>query len=149
MDYVDGITLKEAWPEMTGQEKSNPSTSGTSQTTRAGPFSTEADFNDWLLSDLFLTTPQLFRDEFGQRMRADHRLVFTHGDLALHNIIVQHDRIVALLDWGCAGWYAEHWDFLAAGPQLRDWYEYATVVFPQTYFDEFFLSQLLARYQRP
>ncbi|KAJ5214729.1 hypothetical protein N7449_001898 [Penicillium cf. viridicatum] len=43
-----------------------------------------------------------------------HRIVFTHGDLKHHNIMVQGGKITAVLDWESAGWYPEYWDFTTA-----------------------------------
>ncbi|KAF9512173.1 hypothetical protein BS47DRAFT_1394462 [Hydnum rufescens UP504] len=43
-----------------------------------------------------------------------HRLVFTHDDLALRNIMVADDdsgRIAALIDWECAAWLPDYWEY--------------------------------------
>lgn len=38
--------------------------------------------------------------------------VFTHGDIACRNIMVDDNKeIVALLDWESAGWYPDYWEF--------------------------------------
>ncbi|KAL2128921.1 hypothetical protein VTI74DRAFT_8468 [Chaetomium olivicolor] len=38
--------------------------------------------------------------------------VFTHGDIAPRNILVDKDsRILALLDWENAGWYPDYWEY--------------------------------------
>ena len=38
--------------------------------------------------------------------------VFTHGDIAPRNIMVDEDgRILALLDWESAGWYPDYWEY--------------------------------------
>lgn len=55
-----------------------------------------------------------------------HPIVFTHGDLAMRNIMVQGDTITAVLDWESAGWFPAHWEYckmLFADPQWqwRDW----------------------------
>lgn len=40
-----------------------------------------------------------------------HRVVFTHGDFAVHNILVHRGRVSGMIDWECAGWYPEYWEF--------------------------------------
>lgn len=79
-----------------------------------GPFPNEAAFNDRLIkaSELFLGDDIL--SDIRPRMREDHRIVFTHGDLAPRNIMVRGHRIVAILDWEESGWYPEHWELVKA-----------------------------------
>ncbi|KAJ3970572.1 kinase-like domain-containing protein [Lentinula raphanica] len=40
----------------------------------------------------------------------EHHIVFTHCDLAPRNILVKDGRIVAIIDWECAGWFPEYWE---------------------------------------
>lgn len=50
--------------------------------------------------------------------------VFTHGDIACRNIMVDDDKeIVALLDWESAGWYPDYWEFasIMSPSRERDW----------------------------
>jgi serine/threonine protein kinase len=41
-----------------------------------------------------------------------YRTMFTHGDLATHNILIHDGKIVAILDWEFAGWYPEYWEYV-------------------------------------
>jgi len=43
-----------------------------------------------------------------------HRILFTHGDLKPHNILVKDGHITGFLDWESAGWYPDYWDFTTA-----------------------------------
>ena len=43
-----------------------------------------------------------------------HRIIFTHGDLKHHNILVQDGHVTGFLDWESAGWYPEYWEFTTA-----------------------------------
>ena len=44
-----------------------------------------------------------------------HDIVFTHGDLNLRNILVDDDgKIFGNVDWECAGWYPEYWEYTKA-----------------------------------
>ncbi|KAK7681484.1 hypothetical protein QCA50_015576 [Cerrena zonata] len=79
-----------------------------------GPFADEANFNDYLVQ-----AAEVFMDEttipgIRARMREDHRIVFTHGDLAPRNIIVKDGKVMALIDWEQSGWYPEHWELVKA-----------------------------------
>lgn len=41
-----------------------------------------------------------------------HDIVFTHGDLYAHNVIVDENYdLLAIIDWGTAGWMPEWWEF--------------------------------------
>ncbi|KAK0186165.1 kinase-like domain-containing protein [Armillaria mellea] len=40
-----------------------------------------------------------------------HDIVFTHGDLWDHNIMVDQDHITGIVDWEWAGWLPEYWEY--------------------------------------
>lgn len=40
-----------------------------------------------------------------------HSVVFTHGDLFRHNILVKDGHLSGIIDWECAGWLPEYWDY--------------------------------------
>src|SRR3954452_13593451 len=46
-------------------------------------------------------------------------IVMTHGDLHPRNIIVRDCRIVAILDWECAGFYPEYWEYTKTLSSIR------------------------------
>ncbi|EGO26541.1 hypothetical protein SERLADRAFT_436356 [Serpula lacrymans var. lacrymans S7.9] len=77
-----------------------------------GPYPSESTFNDRLViaanpfMDEGLTTP------IRARMRNDHPIVFTHGDLAPRNIMMRGSEIVAIVDWEESGWMPEHWELV-------------------------------------
>ena len=79
-----------------------------------GPFSDEASFNDFLVASAEIFMDETKLPDIRSRMREDHRIVFTHGDLAPRNILVQGGRIVALIDWEQSGWCPEHWELVKA-----------------------------------
>lgn len=43
-----------------------------------------------------------------------HPIVFTHGDLAPRNIMVNDGRIAAIVDWETAGWLPASWEYIQA-----------------------------------
>ncbi|OSC97937.1 kinase-like protein [Trametes coccinea BRFM310] len=79
-----------------------------------GPFPNEAAFNDRLADTSTPFKPAAEVAEIRARMRDDHAIVFTHGDIAPRNVIVDGDRVVAVLDWEQAGWFPEHWEWIKA-----------------------------------
>ena len=71
-----------------------------------GPFPDEAAFHDHLL-----TRRPPAPDEV---QSTGHAITFSHGDLALRNIIIDGwGRLVGLVDWENAGWYPEYWELTA------------------------------------
>lgn len=80
-----------------------------------GPFHTESDFNEWLISLVDPDLRELFGSFYIDTIRNSlttfmHRLRFAHGDLGMHNILVEGGRITGIVDWEYAGWYPEHWE---------------------------------------
>ena len=71
-----------------------------------GPFPDEAAFHDYLV-----THRPPAPDEV---QRTGHTIRFSHGDLALRNVLVDgRGRLVGLVDWENAGWYPEYWELTA------------------------------------
>lgn len=61
-----------------------------------GPFNTEDEFN------------KKIGNNFNTK---SHKSVFTHADIKPHNIILGKDDIITIIDWECAGWYPEYWEY--------------------------------------
>lgn len=85
-----------------------------SSSTPAGPFPDERAFNDHLIAAAERFIDISILSEIRSRMRDDHRIYFTHGDLAPRNIFVQGDVVTAVIDWEESGWYPEHWEMVKA-----------------------------------
>ncbi|KAE9969029.1 hypothetical protein EG327_010781 [Venturia inaequalis] len=181
MDFIHGETLNLVWPKMTDREKDGicqqlreilesmrsitsksgligSCSGGAARDCRQytvysdGPYKDEATFNSSFYFDLVKTVPEPIRSALFQQIRHDHRIVFSHGDLAQHNIIVKDGRITGLLDWEYAGWYPEHWDYLKFFDRFcvhKDWKNRAKDIFPQTYDRELAYHQAILRWQRP
>lgn len=86
----------------------------------AGPFETEKELNDYLMkpawADGFSSTIA-YNDALDRARvieKLAHPILFTHGDLQHHNILVQDGRITGFLDWESAGWYPDYWEFATA-----------------------------------
>lgn len=83
-----------------------------------GPFENERQFTTYLLAAAsahsYKSTEKFEQDLATARKLLDmppHRIVFTHGDYALHNILVHEARVTGWIDWESAGWYPEYWEF--------------------------------------
>ncbi|KAK0122470.1 hypothetical protein ONS95_010702 [Cadophora gregata] len=98
----------------------------------AGPFQSEEEFNNCLITQERLRSPVHSRK---------HRIVFTHADLDLTNVLVDAGRLSGLVDFGCAGFYPEYWEFtkgkfIEFGPDPA-WTNLLAAVFGDEYLEEF------------
>ncbi|KAH4007751.1 hypothetical protein HBI13_149880 [Parastagonospora nodorum] len=97
-----------------------------------GPCDSETEFNDHLFNSISshgFDSQEKFKEtlETAERLREMHHpIVFTHGDLKHHNIMVLNGHISGFLDWESAGWYPDYWEFttpLRFGPRDFWWNE--------------------------
>ncbi|EPE05455.1 hypothetical protein F503_02194 [Ophiostoma piceae UAMH 11346] len=98
----------------------------------------EAEFNAHIVESMGVKKPKAFRRAIADQLRTDHRIVFTHGDLALRNIIVQGPKVVSIIDWELGGWYPEYWDYAKClcGIRASDFFDHADEIFPESYPEE-------------
>jgi hypothetical protein len=78
---------------------------------RFGPFNSEADFNSHLYH--IGVGPQLKESLAPVHLRK-HRVFFTHSDLHLTNLLVCGGRMSGIIDWDCAAFKPEYWEFTKA-----------------------------------
>ncbi|PFH46364.1 hypothetical protein AMATHDRAFT_155306 [Amanita thiersii Skay4041] len=74
-----------------------------------------------------------------------YRVVFTHADLNLRNILVKNGKISGIVDWTCAGWFPEYWELTKAihvHPRLKKWAKFWMGVLPG-YEEELEVERLL------
>ncbi|KAL4244585.1 Protein kinase-like domain superfamily protein [Abortiporus biennis] len=116
-----------------------------------GPFKDEAAFNDYLIDVAEMWMDPSMLPEIRSRMKNDHSIVFTHGDLAPRNIMVKGDRITGIIDWENAGWYPEHWEYVKAlyhvgmnGEAKESWMTALRRVFSKDYDYEWHLDRELS-----
>ncbi|KAF3904628.1 hypothetical protein ABW21_db0205434 [Orbilia brochopaga] len=181
MDYIRGDTLENRWKHLDSAAKDKiaaqlrrymdelrriPAPSpvyigGANRTqakdirngvARGGPFVSETEFNEWLLSRILpqvqrmLVVPYLREQLVAQTASKAHAIVFTHSDFHLGNIMVEGDEVVGWLDWEFAGWFPEHWEFTKAMRFGKtDWSEYLAVILDD-YLDEYILDSVLNMY---
>ncbi|KAL6871292.1 kinase-like protein [Trichoderma novae-zelandiae] len=107
-----------------------------------GPFDNEREWNRFILEDLVSTAPKMMRHLARFCLSHKHRIVFTHGDLAPRNILIDEKtlKVAAVLDWEEAGWYPEHWEYIKAYQHLQpmmDWPDYLAHILPPKYEREY------------
>lgn len=77
----------------------------------SGPYADEAEMNLALRRQHDLSE---FPPNVVESHSRSHPLVFTHGDIDLRNVMVQGDKVMALIDWEASGWFPTHWEYLKA-----------------------------------
>jgi hypothetical protein len=110
-----------------------------------GPFADTRDFYAFLFSPAsshgFGSTAEyeealLCAKKIQQR---SHRITFTHGDFKAHNILVDEEgHLSGFLDWECAGWHPEYWEFTTAMRFGKDswWFQAASWMGGDQYLEE-------------
>lgn len=157
MPRIEGTTLEMRWPTMTKEEKCTLRDSleeilkelrqvpppncnlgwndrckdSRWYTRQSGPIVSEKEFNDFLLSGPLPKTTKSYLEMMRSRLRDDHQIVLTHGNLNPRNIMVREDLTIAgLIGWEMGGLYPEYWEGIKALNTLSatdpgdDWWEY-------------------------
>ncbi|KAI9829930.1 MAG: hypothetical protein M1819_005902 [Sarea resinae] len=174
MEYVDGQPLQDLWPDLTDEHKLTIQSQlrkivnelraikgacigalnqGTAIDCRrtiyeGGPFLDESEFNNFIVSDMVTAVPEIFRDMVRHRLRADHAIVFTHGDFTPRNIMVKDGLVAAVIDWEYAGFYPEYWEYVKSLRSSLGFQDFMHNVFPESYEEEFVTDQFLSRFRR-
>ncbi|KAJ5774062.1 hypothetical protein N7457_008958 [Penicillium paradoxum] len=155
MDYIEGQTLQDAWPSMIPSQKMLVAQELHGYISQLRALSPEylgssgdgkiymrhpASFDEYLLSRMATSVPGSERDYIPAK-RLGGRMVFTHGDLAPRNILVDdHGHVTAILDWEFAGWHPEWWETVRAYTFCNDvpgWTAYLSAIFPPDHATEY------------
>ncbi|KAI1171096.1 kinase-like protein [Nemania sp. FL0916] len=174
MDYIEGATLRDTWNNLSDAERATvssqlrdylnqlraikgsyigsfgggPAVDSRRFSFEGGPFTCEAQWNDFLLEGLVSSCPPALRSIIQTQLRTDHEIVLTHGDLAATNILIRDGRIVALIDWERAGFYPEYLELIKPlrGPEWQIGYYNALIdIFPRRYDAEYLADQFIDR----
>lgn len=167
MEFIEGERLDKIWNSLPEEQKKNiaaqindylfqlrslhgryiggmnrnPAIDSRRYGLEGGPFESESQFNEFLLSDAYPQVPKCFLKMAEHSLLTNHEIIFAHGEIAPRNILVREGRVVAVLDWENAGWYPEYWDFVksfnALDGRCASWYDWAERVFPVGYEQEF------------
>lgn len=80
-----------------------------------GPFKTESDLNEWLVSLIHPESTRFFGSLCVETIRKSLmsycQVQFTHGDVGMHSILIDNGRITGIIYWEYSGWYPEYWDY--------------------------------------
>lgn len=115
---------------------------------RSGPFDNQAQLIDGLAAHIAdnHTEPYVahVRDLLAPVL-TDHRIVFTHGDLHMKNIMLVpagslpdsggRKFDIAIIDWQAAGWYPEYWEYTNALVRCRGGRDTDWLVFARGFFE--------------
>lgn len=116
----------------------------------AGPFATEKEFNDFLVTKDTERLPYIFKNYARTMMVDDHVIHFALGDFAPRNIIVDPEgRVNAVIDWHRAGWLPEYWDsnrMTTEIPGIKNYLSYIHHIIPVQYPRETVAWGFLARW---
>ncbi|GIJ98601.1 hypothetical protein Aspvir_000719 [Aspergillus viridinutans] len=73
-----------------------------------GPFNLVSEFNAFLVHRYVRKGT---KDKIAAVHARPYRSVFTHADLHPSNILIDRGRLSGIVDWECAGFYPEYWEF--------------------------------------
>ena len=78
---------------------------------KCGPFNAESDFNSHLIHKYVgPDSKRLVAPVHSRR----HQSIFTHSDLHPTNLLVESGRLSGIVDWECAAYKPEYWEFTKA-----------------------------------
>ncbi|KAJ5878513.1 hypothetical protein N7455_001978 [Penicillium solitum] len=165
MDYIEGQTLQDAWSSMIPSQKISVAQElhGYIQQLRALKYEQSRPFShkniytrhlihldEYLFSRLTTTVSDFVRNTTATK-QPDDNIVFTHGDLAPRNILVDdHGHVTAVLDWELAGWQPEWCETVRAYTFCNDipgWTAYLSAVFPPDHATEY-MAVVFARHMK-
>lgn len=89
-----------------------------------GPFETEADFNHFLARGR--GSPEEKKIISAAHSRK-HQIIFSHSDLHPSNIFIEQGRFSGIVDWECAGYWPEYWEYTRALNSVMCREEWATL----------------------
>jgi serine/threonine protein kinase len=77
-----------------------------------GPFTTERDLYHHLYERVYLQERTRL-EKFAHRVHTrPHRICLSHNDITPFNILIDKNRrLSAIVDWECAAWLPEYWDY--------------------------------------
>jgi aminoglycoside phosphotransferase len=106
-----------------------------------GPFSSEMEYNKFVVETAKCNTKGYRYDVVENMLKGftDHKIVFTHADLAPRNIIVKDKQVVAIVDWEFSGFYPEYSEFVKGtyGISWKDiWIRDIREVIPPYYIEK-------------
>ncbi|KAK0476343.1 hypothetical protein IW261DRAFT_1490773 [Armillaria novae-zelandiae] len=104
-----------------------------------GPFASQEEFHAQYFCTPWEPLDDRIRAALVKRQSTEYRICFTHGDITPTNILVDNQiRPVGLVDWECAAWMPEYWEYTRAiyiRQSYKGWWNLFRRIFPD-YDDE-------------
>ncbi|PBK68014.1 hypothetical protein ARMSODRAFT_1005024 [Armillaria solidipes] len=104
-----------------------------------GPFASQKEFHAQYFCTPWEPLDGRVRAALTKRHSTQYKVCFTHGDITPTNILVdEHLRPIGLVDWECAAWMPEYWEYTRAiyiRPSYMGWCRLFKGIFPD-YDDE-------------
>ncbi|EPQ56483.1 kinase-like protein [Gloeophyllum trabeum ATCC 11539] len=71
-----------------------------------------------------------------------HPIVFTHGDLLAHNIMIHDGHISGIIDWEYAGWFPDYWEYtqILRGSSLSWWWPKFAMTLPGYKYEQQYIA---------
>ncbi|KAE8319330.1 kinase-like domain-containing protein [Aspergillus transmontanensis] len=76
-----------------------------------GPFAETSDFTTYLIPE---HTSSETRNAITPVLSRPYKSFFSHADLHSTNILISQGRLSGVVDWECAGYFPEYWEFTKA-----------------------------------
>ncbi|KAF5350565.1 hypothetical protein D9756_008742 [Leucocoprinus leucothites] len=79
-------------------------------------------YDNHIFSFAIQATPVMKKMLFNvQKLKSfGHRIVFAHGDLQPHNIMVEDGHVTGIIDWEFGAWLPEYWDYVNPLTRMDD-----------------------------
>ncbi|KAL5494915.1 hypothetical protein ACEPAI_377 [Sanghuangporus weigelae] len=103
---------------------------------RLGPFNSEKEFYDKLYGYCGNEHKPRLRRLARDVHETPHRLCLTHNDLNPRNILIYNNRLSGIVDWECAAWLPEWWEYtrsMYCRLGYQDWIDAMNEAHPDTY----------------
>lgn len=81
---------------------------GRIESTRIGPFSTERNLYDYMISMSHLDKQEHLKVVARELHSTPHQIVLSHGDIHPSNILVDRNKVSEIIDWECCAWMPDY-----------------------------------------
>ena len=76
------------------------------------PLTSDSELRERIYERYIYFCGRLYEHTLPDMLPRSNRSVFTHGDIAPRNIMVDDEnKITGILDWEYAGWYPDYWEY--------------------------------------
>ena len=75
------------------------------------PLTSDSELRDRIYERYVHFGGSRYEHELPSMLPKSNQSVFTHGDIAPRNIMVENGNITGIIDWEHAGWYPDYWEY--------------------------------------